>query len=993
MFRRSIAGMLIAFGALFAAAAASANTTDIIEPQHASGDASDGFQAGPCTADAPLCTPTTSGQFFKTAGGHPPIGFVQFIIKHSVSEPHEIEPLIEPIRGRIPRTVKVDLPPGLSVNPEATAEKCTLAEFNHVDGAGNPAPECKPGTQIGESQLNLVTGEAGFLGNPKGKIFFPGVGNIGFPLYNLEPRFGEPALFGFVAPGLPVLLEPGFSWESDFHESFTIRGLPDFKSLDIFGLTEVPLAIHTARLITFGNAGDGTFATLPTTCFDPAQAPFAHLYSSWIRIDSFEEPDPFFPTLSRKVEGALPPGVHPEGCESIPFDPSFEFLPRTLGADSPSSPLVRTKLPVEAPGRGGGPIATSHLRSAEVTLPAGMGLNPAGSAGLRACTDAQFGKGNRELFGFNECERGSIIGTAEIVSPALSQPLTGRVYLGEPRSTDPTSGEEFRIFVEAQAFERGVLVRLIGHVKADPRTGQLTAIFDEQEVSPLFGALPHGLPQLPLESFTLNFDQARPLFTTPPTCSPSTTNARFEPWARPGTQVSSPSTFTLESVPAGGRCPTTLAERSFTPVLTGGPDSAQAGSFSPFRLRLVRPPGQQEPKRLELKLPKGLIGKLAGIPYCPEAQIAAAPGHSGAAEQRSPSCSAASAVGTTSTAAGSGESPLQLPGKVYLAGPYKGAPISLVAITPALSGPFDLGTVVIRVALAIDPQNAQITASSDLIPDVFGGVKLSLRAIELNLDRNQFTLNPTSCAAQAVGGAVNGGGADPANPQAFSANLVSIPFQLSGCDALGFQPQLVTTLSGPTKRAKFPRLTATLTARPGDANVSSVSLTLPRAFLVAQQHLANVCTRPQLASHSCPASSVYGQAEASSPLLDQKLSGPVYLVPGGNPLPDLVVDLHGQVDVQLHGVVSTSHGGIKTVFDGTPDVPLREFVLSMAGGKKSLIVNSTNVCQAKKRTALLAITAHNGKQVTNSKYRLKITGCKKRKPHKPHKRHHRRRRR
>jgi hypothetical protein len=452
----------------------------------------------------------------------------------------------------------------------------------------------------------------------------------------------------------------------------------------------------------------------------------------------------------------------------------------------------------------------------------------------------------------------------------------------------------------------------------------------------------------------------------------------MEPWSDPASTKHPSASFTLSTVPGGGTCPQTLAQRTFAPAYTAKTDNSQGGAFSPLRVHIGRPDGQQEVKLVNVTFPKGLTGKLAGIPYCTEDAIAAAARKSGVAEQKAASCSSASMIGTTSTESGTGPNPLKLPGKVYLAGPYKGAPLSAVVITPAVSGPFDLGDVVVRVALNVDPVTAQINAVSDVIPDVFGGVKLDIRTIDFNVDRSGFMVNPTNCSAQATTGAINGGGADPTNPAAFSSFAVNTPFQATGCNSLGFKPKLKTTLSGPIKRAKYPRLKAVLRAREGDANISRTALTLPHAFFVAQEHIKTVCTRPQLAAHQCPSNSIYGHAEATSPLLSGKLAGPVYLVPGGHELPDLVADLRGQVNIQLHGVISSKRGGIKTVFDSVPDVAVKKFVLNMDGGKKSLIVNSTNICKGK-QLAVLNIKAQNGKKVKNNKFKLNLASCGKHK--------------
>jgi hypothetical protein len=288
--------------------------------------------------------------------------------------------------------------------------------------------------------------------------------------------------------------------------------------------------------------------------------------------------------------------------------------------------------------------------------------------------------------------------------------------------------------------------------------------------------------------------------------------------------------------------------------------------------------------------------------------------------------------------------------------------------------------VVVRVALNVNPETAQIRAVSDVIPDVFGGAKLDIRAIDLHVDRNQFMLNPTNCNAQATAGAINGGGADPTNPAAFSTYAVSDPFQAGECNKLAFKPKLKIQLFGPTKRAKFPRLKATLTARKGDANIGRTAVKMPRALFLEQSHIGTVCTRPQLASQTCPKASVYGKAWAKSPLLSKKLQGKVYLVSSDNELPDLLVDLRGQVNIYLRGVIGNGKkgGGLKTVFRNVPDVPVSKFVLNMKGGKKSLLVNSVNTCKKPQR-AVVNMKGQNGKKFKNNKYKLNIVSCGKKK--------------
>jgi len=617
------------------------------------------------------------------------------------------------------------------------------------------------------------------------------------------------------------------------------------------------------------------------------------------------------------------------------------------------------------------------VRKAEVTLPQGMGLNPSGAQGLVACTDAQFKKGVRVYD--NECPKESNIGTVEVDSPPLADTLKGNVYVGTQNSSDPESGEEFRILLEAKSEHEGIDARLVGKVKANAKTGQLTAVITDQLTGQFAGNLPEGLPQVPFESIRVHIDGAKQVLTSPPICTAEGTS-HFEPWARPGENKPVTSSVTLSKDPTGGDCPKTMAERKFAPGYKANTNSTKAGAYSPFHVLITKKNGEQELKVVDVTLPKGLTGKLAGIPYCPEAAITAAFYKSGKEEEAAPSCSGESLIGTATTNSGTG-APLKLTGKVYLAGPYKGAALSLVTVTPAVAGPFDLGTVVVRVALNVEPETAQIHAVSDVIPDVFGGVKLDLRSIHLDIDRNQFMLNPTNCAAQATTGTIKGGGADPTDASTFSSYGVNDPFQATGCKELGFKPKLKVKLFGPTKRAKNPRLTAILNAKKGQANVLRTALTMPHSLFLDQGHIGTVCTRPQLASHTCPKKSVYGTAEAKSPLLDKKLKGKVFLVSSNHKLPDLLVDLRGQVEIYLRGVISSKNGGLKTVFNNVPDVPVSKFTLKMKGGKKSLLVNSTNTC-AKPQRAKLNIKGQNGKKVKNNKFKLNIVSCSKHKKHK-----------
>jgi hypothetical protein len=999
MVRRSAALVLLCIGVLFAVPAlASADTGEIIEPQGTPPTNADGWQAGTCLTDEPVtgepkvhCGPNTGGAFFKQAGGHPPVGFTQYTIQHEPLTPIGggafVAPIKEPEVNKTIKTLRVDLPPGLTVNPNATASKCdTKTEFLNSPAAGAFVPTCSPATRVGTEEVTVVTNRAGIelelappakTAVPKGFVVPPGEATgTKVAVYNLTPNEGEPALFGFVVAGKePVFLHTEVAWQSDFHESFTIE-LPNTAS-------EPGLSTLISRLINNGaSTGDGTYINNPTTCFNPADPAYEHLYSTYFRAESYGVPNPSFPVGSSLVEAkvaetsqtGVSTAVQQTGCENVPFTPGLNVNAGTGAVDSPSPATVEATLKYLTGAAVGGESAVqeSHLRKAVVTLPEGMGLNPSGSVGLGECTDAQFKKGERTYN--NACPSNSVIGSVQIESPPLSKPLTGAIYIGTQKSSNPESGEEFRILVEAKEPKEGIDVRLVGNTAANKTTGQLTTTFNEKESSELFGNLPEGLPQVPFTSVKLKFDGSKAVLTSPSICTTQATG-QMEPWARPGTSTGVASSIKLSSYPGnGGSCPTSLGARKFAPTYSAASDSTAAAKYSPFHVRIGRKDGEQELKVVNVTLPKGLVGRLAGIPYCSDAAISAAEGSSGRNQQAHPSCESNSAIGTVTTVTGTGTAPLSLPGVAYLAGPYKGAPLSMAIITPAVSGPFDLGTVVVRVALNVNPMTAQINAVSDPIPNVYGGVKLDVRAINVDVNRYQFMINPTNCAAGATAGTLSGGGNNPASSSAWSSYAVTAPFQATGCNALAFKPTLNARISGPTTRAKNPQIRVVVKSPKGNANIARTALNLPHSLFLDQGHIKTICTRVQLAAKQCPSGSIYGRAEASSPLLKQKLKGPVYLVSSKHKLPDLLADLNGQINIQLDGVISSQHGGLKTVFNNTPDVPLKTFILNMRGGKKSLLQNSANLCKTP-QLAVLNMKGQNGKTVKNNKLRLNIASC------------------
>lgn len=920
----------------------------VFAPQNDPPNSTDGWQAGTCKISS--CAPDSEPKaafFFEQAAGHPIFGITQFVVRHKTEITHE-EPEVDM------KTLRVDLPVGLSVNPGATPQ-CDVGAGQHPD-----TTTCPPTSKVGESLVTV---------SPEVPLTPPIT--LALPVFNVKPKVGESARFGFSVPN-PVITEPpsdvylegDVAWSSDYHEGFTIH-VPKAGGVKLL----------KNRLVFEGQSHDptgvGFFLTTPSTCFDPSQPAFAHTYSTFARADSLQNPDPSFPAGSPFVEAKLPPGTSPKECDTIPFNPSIGVDPGTKQVDSPSGATTEVKLPVEPNPAG---QETSTMRVARVTLPAGMSLNPSAADGLAACTDAQFGRGTAKPV---SCPAASKIGTATVFSEALPEgPLVGNVYVGEQKSRDPQSGEEFRIFVDAASSRYGVDVRLIGNVVANAKTGQLTAVFDEPaKADPLRGELPHGLPQVPFTTFKIDLDGGpKATLTSPPTCGPNTATSQLTPWS--GNAPATPSSeFSLASAPGGGACPKTMAERPFSPGFSAQPQSRKARAFTPFSTHISRPPGQQEIKGLDITLPKGATAKLKGVPYCKPGDIAQAEKRSGAAEKKNPSCSEKSKIGVATVEAGSGSSPLKIQGTAYLAGRYEGAPLSILVVTPALAGPFDLGNVVVRVPMFLDPESGRIHPRTNDIPDVFAGTRLDIRSIFLDVNRKNFTLNGTNCRKGATEGAIRGGGADPTKPSAFSSFAVSDPFKATGCKKLKFHPHLHLRLFGATRRAQHPRLRAVLKTRPGQADISRASVGLPHALFLDQASLATICTRPQFAEHKCPKRSVYGHAKAFSPLLGKPLEGPVYLRSSDNPLPDMVARLKGQVEVVLDGKIDSFRGGIRTTFTHVPDLPVSKFVMTLPGGKHGLLVASTSLC-ARPVVGIVQFRAQNGRKA--NRHTTLQTPCTKR---------------
>ncbi len=844
------------------------------------------------------------------------------------------------------KDLRATLPKGFVVNPQATRRQCTESE---LENPGRHFTSCPPSSQVGSVTLR------------QSLVGLPTVAS--YPLYNMVSPFGSAAELGFpaVINGIYVhilgRLNGAGQYElaadsNDISAKTTLAGI----EVNLWGNPSDPAHDSLREVCAASGSGDKEeeklecstegsegFLTMPSHC-----GPAGTLDVS---IASWNHPASFLSGSTPTADANGEP-VGTDGCNQLAFEPTTSSLTTTDLSDSPSGLQFDLHLPQAS---GAESRATANLRDVTVALPDGLAVNPAAGNGLDDCSEAEI-----ELHGPNPatCPDASKLGTAEIVTPLLEQPLVGSVFLAKPFENEFHSLLALYLVVDQP--RTGVVLKLPGEVRLDPVSGRLTTTFAEN-------------PELPFEDLRLSlFGGAQGMLTTPLACGTQTTTTTLTPWSSPeGADVRVADSFDIAR-PAGGSgaCPSTEAEAPAAPAFSAGSFSPQAGAYSPFSLRISRADGTQRIAGIDAVLPKGLLGRVAGIPYCPEAAIAVARSREfaegGRLEQAAPSCPAGSEVGTVQVTAGSGISPVPVDGRIYLAGPYKGAALSLVIVTPAVVGPFDLGAVVTRVALYVDPVTAQLRAISDPLPRILQGIPLDLRSIELNLGRPRFMVNPTSCEPAEVSGfaLTQPGGAVP----------LSDHFQVGACRGLRFKPKLALSLfDAPPRRGGHPALRAVVTTPVGQANIGRAAVTLPRTEFLENAHIRDVCTRAQYAARACPPRSIYGRARAWTPLLGAPLEGPVYLRSSNHKLPDLVASLDGQIHLDLNGRIDSLGGRVRNTFEAVPDAPVTKFELVMSGRSKGLLVNNTDLCSAKPR-ASARFTGQNGK-VSEASPRVRVKGC------------------
>lgn len=826
------------------------------------------------------------------------------------------------------KDIVTNLPPGLIGDPLATP-RCTQQELIHAT--------CSGAAQVGMLRIEGNRQQA------------PDVPHE-LPLYNMVPPMGVAGQLGAPLPrpvngdahvdagldtgsgyGIQAAALDTTAVEGLIAVDATIWGVPHDPSHDAERFCPAPGGGETTTSLGGECPSDEELASdLKPFLRNPTSCSVAH--TATLKVDAWQAPGDFVDAASEMPQM--------EGCDQVPFEPGFSLAPTTTSAASPTGLHVDLHLPQP---EGATELGEADLRKAVVTLPEGIEINPAGADGLAGCSPAQI-----ELDGGKpaQCPDAAKVGTVEVATPLLEQPLKGGVYVATPYENP--FGSLLALYIAVDDPRTGIVVKLAGQVEADPVTGQLTTSFDES-------------PQLPFADFRLDFFEGpRAALKTPATCGTFTTSAVLTPWTAPeGEDATRSSSFDVTSGPNGSACASSPGEAPNNPDLSAGTLTPQAGAYSPFVMRLTRADGSQEIEGLSVTLPPGLTGRLAGIPFCPDGDVQRAATRAGRAEAAQPSCPAASEVGTVTVGAGAGPNPLQVTGNAYLAGPYRGAPLSLAIITPAVAGPFDLGAVVVRTALYVNPETAQIHAVAGPIPTILEGIPLDVRSIAVKLDRPGFSRNPTNCEPMAI--------AATALSSLGQAATLGNRFQVGGCDALPFGPQLALSLKGRTKRGAHPALKAVLTSAPGEANIAAAQVTLPHSEFLEQGHIQTICTRTQFNEgggngEKCPPDSVYGFARAQTPLLDHPLEGPVFLRSSSHELPDLVAALGGQINVVLDGRVDAVNGRIRNSFEVVPDAPVESFTLEMLGGAKSLLVNSNDLClKPKSHRVSVDFVGQNGK--------------------------------
>jgi len=818
------------------------------------------------------------------------------------------------------KDVVVDLPLGFAGSALSTP-MCPLAQLGGLAGAQGIG-RCPPDTGLGHVQTG------------------GGLTSVNGPLYNMVPERGVAAEFGFVDTlrGTHIIEARVVSTPA----GYVLRAMS----------SEIPQILLRSIVVNlYGNPAerDGS-GNVPVAEFtEPSDCSGEPLVTT-IHMDSWQEPGrynadgtPDFSDPSWKEARAQAPPV--TGCDQLRFEPSLGAQPETSVADTPSGLGVELRVPQsEVPGT----LATPPLKKAVVTLPAGLSINPSAAGGLAACSLAQIGMSASGEPNASQpsCPEASKIGTIEVTTPAVATVLQGSIYLASQNENPFHALLAGYIVIDDPT--TGVLVKVPGRIDPDPSTGQLTVTVDQ-------------IPQFQVSDLKIHiFGGPRGPLTTPQGCGTYTTSSQLTPWSAPD---SGPPATPSDSFQITSGCP-----GGFNPSFTAGTTNNQAGSFSPFTATFSRTDQDQNLAGVTVTTPPGLLGVLKGVERCPEPQASLG------------TCGPNSLIGHTTVGAGSGPDPFYVQGsqdQVFFTGPYKGAPFGLSVVVPAVAGPFNLGNVVVRAAINIDPHTAQITVVSDPLPTILDGIPLDVRTVNIAIDRQGFIFNPTNCEPLAVNGVLT-------STQGATAG-VSSHFQAANCAALAFHPSFTVSTKAKSSKQNGASLTAKVTSGPGQANIGKVSVTLPKQLPSRLTTIQQACPEATFAANpaSCPAGSDIGIATTTTPILATSATGPAYLVShGGAAFPNLVMIFQDEgVKIELIGSISIKKGVTSSAFNDVPDVPITSFELTLPQGPHSALTTNLpaklkgNLC-GQSLVMPTTLTGQNGAQIKQST-KIAVTGCPK----------------
>jgi hypothetical protein len=855
---------------------------------------------------------------------------------------------------------KGSFPQGMVFNPQAIPQ-CSIAVFEQTNGEG-----CPPSSQVGTVITN------------------PYLSTEQVPLYDVTPLEGRPAEFGFYDNGVAVMLDGGVRTGEGYNLSTLSSEIPQVQitkfSATVWGDPADPshyvqrgqecvwLTNSPPEPPDLGCKGGEersgappeSFVTLPTQCSGQP-------LTATLETDSWGHPgawdangNPLRSDENWKRAPSYPPIPPLTGCNLLRFHTTITTQPDNTLAGEPVGLGVELNVPqTENPQV----PATSAVRDVTVALPEGMVVSPSSAQGLGVCHDDP-GVEPREApdeFGSlsaspASCEASSLVGRLHITTPDLALPLDGEVFLGAPlcgpcTPADAKEGRMVRLYLQAIGEGHdGITVKLKGTGSIDQRTGRLTTSFTEN-------------PQLPFNHLKLELTGGpRATLANPRTCGPAVTEADLKPWSSP---------FVLDSTPSSAFEVTGCPPAQFAPSFTAGATSNQAGGFSPFTLAFGRSDADGFLDGYQQRMPPGLLGMLSSVSLCPEPQASKG------------ACGPESLIGHVQVLTGPGANPfLVTGGKVFITGPYKGAPYGLSIVVPAKAGPYTLsgttgeGTVVVRAAITIDPTTAALTVTADPLPTMLDGIPLQLKVVNVTIDRPGFTFNPTDCNPLSIAATMSSTEGQIAQ--------VSSPFQVTNCAGLVFKPQFKVSTSGHTSRAGGASLDAKLSYPAGAlhkyANIARVKVSLPKQLPSRLTTLQKACAAATFEANpaGCPAASIVGTARATTPVLGAALSGPVYFVShGGEEFPSLIVVLQGEgVRVDLVGSTFISKAGItSSTFKTIPDVPVSTFELYLPEGKFSALAANGNLCKSTLKMPT-EFVAQNG-AVIHESTPIAVTGCPK----------------